>query len=292
MLLINDHEKIITVYEETTSYLQDNPNLLRELGIHVFSFHELLDLIPHYNDSHESGHFFPFSEAYAELENSTELSKQGFYRHALFSLRNTLELVVIGLYFDRQDQARKEIRSWFISNNSTPHFKQTFDKLLQLSNFTIFSTKRPIRKEARQLYEELSDFVHIKGYRYSSTGQSKSNFNTFSEQAFLRNIRLLKQIVHCCIKLVLLKYPIGVQELPLWEKFGFDIPVGGFLHSPDDVLRVLPSSDVRLLQEISNNDSDVQEISEAIHNMPDLTEEKIDLQRQRNRQMYEVRAHH
>ena len=199
---------------------------------------------------------------------------------------------MIGLYFDREDQARKEIRSWFISNNSTPHFKQTLDKLLQLPNFTIFSTKRPIRKEARQLYEELSDFVHIKGYRYSSTGQSKSNFNTFGEQAFLRNIRLLKQIVHCCIKLVLLKYPIGVQELPLWEKFGFDIPVGGFLQSPDDVLRVLPSSDVRLLKEISNNDSYVQKISEAIHNMPDLTEEEIDLQRQRWRQMYEVRTHH
>ena len=37
---------------------------------------------------------------------------------------------------------------------------------------------------------------------------------------------------------------------------------------------------------------DVQELSEAIHNMPDLTEKEIDLQRQRYRQMYEVRAHH
>ena len=94
------------------------------------------------------------------------------------------------------------------------------------------------------------------------------------------------------IKLVWLKYPIVGQELPLWEKFGFDIPVGGFLQSPDDVLRVLPSSDICLLQEISDNDSDVQKISEAIHNRPDLTEEEIDLQRQRYRQMYEVRAHH
>ncbi len=85
------------------------------------------------------------------------------------------------------------------------------------------------------------------------------------------------------IKLVLLKYPIGAQKLPLWEKFGFDTPVGGFLESPDNVLRVLPSSDVCLLQKISNNDSDVQELSEAIHNMPDLTEEEIDLQRQRYR---------
>ncbi len=88
MLLINDHQKITTVYEKTALYLQDNPNLLRELGIHAFSFHELIDLIPQYNDRLGSGHFFPFSEAYAELENSIELSKQGFYRHALFSLRS------------------------------------------------------------------------------------------------------------------------------------------------------------------------------------------------------------
>ncbi|MYB58268.1 MAG: hypothetical protein F4X51_17920 [Gemmatimonadetes bacterium] len=187
---------------------------------------------------------------------------------------------MIGLYFDREDQAHKEIRPWITSNNSTPYFKQTLNKLLQLPNFTIFSTKRPIRDEVGQLYDELSDFVHIRGYRYSSTGQSEANFNRFSEQAFLRNIHLLKQIVHCCIKLVLLKYPIGVQELPLWEKFGFNTPIGGFLNSPDDVLRVLPSSDVCLLQKISNNDSDVKKISEEIHNMPDLTEEEIDLQSQ------------
>ena len=279
MLLINDHKKIIEVYEETTSYLQDNPNLSEELGVHVFAFYELNDVIPQDIDRLWSGHFFPFSEAYTELENSIELSKQGFYRHALFCLRNTLELVVIGLFFDREDKAHEEIQSWLRSNDPTPYLKKTLDKLLQLPNFIAFSTERPIRDEVRQLYDELSDFVHIKGYRYSSRGQSNANFNRFSEQAFLRNICLLKQIVHLCIKLVLLKYPIGVRKLPLWEKFGFDIP-GGFLHTPDNVLRVLPSSDLCLLQKISNNDSDAQKISEAILNMPDLTEEEQDLQSQ------------
>ena len=279
LMLINDHKKIIEVYEETTSYLQDNPNLSEELGIHVFAFYELNGVIPQDIDRLWSGHFFPFSEAYTELENSIELSKQGFYRHALFCLRNTLELVVIGLYFDREDQAHKEIQPWFTSNESTPHFKRTLEKLLKLPNFTIFRTKRPIDDEAKQLYDELSDFVHIKGYSYSSRGQSNANFNRFSEQVFLRNICLLKQIVHCCIKLVLLKYPIGVQKLPLWEKFGLNTP-GGFLEVPDNVLRVIPSSDLCLLQKISSNDLDVQEISKAIHNMPDLTQEELDRQTQ------------
>ena len=280
-MLINDHKKIITVYEKTVSYLQDSPNLSEELGIYISSFYELNDLIPQYIDRLGSGHFFPFLEAYTELENSIELSKQGFYRHALFCLRNTLELVVLGLYFDREDQAHKEIRSWFTSDNPTPRFSRMLDKLLQLPNFIIFSAERPIRDEVKRLYDVLSDFVHIRGFRYSSTGQGKVHFNGFSEQAFLRNICLLKQIVHCCIKMVLLKYPIGVQELPLWEKFGFNKPIGGFLESPNVVLRLLPSSDVCLLQKISNNDSDVQELSEEIHNMPDLTEEEIDLQYQR-----------
>ena len=280
MILINDHKKIIKVYEETTSYLQDNPNLLEELGIHVFAFYELNDVIPQDIDRFWSGHFFPFSEAYTELENSIELSKQGFYRHALFCLRNTLELVVIGLFFDREDKAHEEIQSWLRSSDPTPYFKKTLDKLLQLPTFIAFRAEPPIRDEVRQLYDKLSDFVHIKGYSYSSRGQSNANFNRFSEQAFLRNIRLLKKIVRCCIKLVLLKYPIGVQKLPLWEKFGFNKPVGGFLEVPDRVLRVLPSSDVCLLQKISNNDSDVQELSEEIHSRPDLTEEELDLQSQ------------
>ena len=279
MILINDHKKIIEVYEETMSYLQDNPNLSEELGSHVFAFYELNGVIPQTIDRLWSGHFFPFSEAYTELENSIELSKQGFYRHALFCLRNTLELVVIGLFFDREDQAHKEIRPWFTSNESTPYFKKTLKKLLQLPTFIAFSNERPIRDEVERLYDELSDFVHIKGYSYSSRGQSNANFNRFSEQAFLGNIRLLKKIVRCCIKLVLLKYPIGVQKLPLWEKFGLNTP-GGFLEVPDNVLRVIPSSDLCLLQKISNNDLDVQEISEEIHNMPDLTQEEIDRQNQ------------
>ncbi len=86
--------------------------------------------------------------------------------------------------------------------------------------------------------------------------------------------------------MVLLKYPIGVQELPLWEKFGFNKPIGGFLESPNVVLRLLSSSDICLLQEISNNDSDVQELSEEIHNMPDLTKKEIDIQRQKFDNLY------
>lgn len=46
MLLINDHKKIIKVYKKTASYLQDNPNLSRELGIHAYSFLKLQDVIP------------------------------------------------------------------------------------------------------------------------------------------------------------------------------------------------------------------------------------------------------
>ena len=74
-MLINDHKKIIKVYKETSLYLQNNPNLSEELEIYISSFYELNDLIPQYIDRLGSGHFFPFFEAYTELENSIEQTR-------------------------------------------------------------------------------------------------------------------------------------------------------------------------------------------------------------------------
>ena len=61
MSLINDHQKIMTVYEKTVSYLQDRSNISEELEIYISSFYELNDLIPQYIDRLGSGHFFLFS---------------------------------------------------------------------------------------------------------------------------------------------------------------------------------------------------------------------------------------
>ena len=83
------------------------------------------------------------------------------------------------------------------------------------------------------------------------------------------------------VTILLLKYPIGMKNLPFWEKFGFDAPAEGFLNetSRQIVLDTLDEKTKEVLQKISNNDPNVKEIVNQILTMPDLTEEQLNQQR-------------
>lgn len=281
LLLINDHEKIKAVYEETEQYLDSHKELLEEVGSHLWAYHEVGDLVPQTVQNVGSGHYFPYSESYYELENSFELCKQGFYRYSFFALRCVIELAVIGLYFDRDDQAHIDVREWLRSREPTPRFKQTLSSLFRLEYYSLFDQKLMLQQEVKDIYSSLSDAVHVRGYRYSQSAQTRANFNQFNDRPLRQYAKLMATVVKDIIIMMLLKYPIGMQRLPLWEKFGFNGPVGGFLDetSRPAVLTILDADSKETLQDISDNDPDVQEIVRDISAMRDLTEEELRKQR-------------
>jgi len=281
LLIINDHKKIEEVYQASEDYLKNHGSLLDEIAAYAWAYNEAGTLVPQTLENFWSGHFFPFAESYYELENSFELCRQGFYRHSLFALRCVLELAVIGLYFDKEDQAHIRIQEWLQSKDPTPFFRNALRDLFSSGYFKQFDEILPIRDNLEELYSVLSNYVHVRGYRYSTTGQSWSNFNRFNERALTRYVQLMKKTVRSNIIMMLLKYPIGMQQLPIWDKFGFNSPVGGILDesSQEAVLNVLDESTRTLLQDISNSNPDTKAIVESILAMPDLTDRELEKQR-------------
>ena len=279
--IINDHEKVKAVCKETEEYLNSHKDLLEEIGSHLWAYHEIGDLIPQTAQNLGSGHYFPYSESYYELENSLELCREGFYRHSFFALRCVMELAVMGLYFDKDNQAHIDVQKWLHSKEPTPHFRRALSRLFELEYYRQFDQKFMLQQEIRDIYSSLSDAVHVRGYRYSTSGQTRANFNRFNDRALRQYIKLMATIVKDIIIMMLLRYPIGMQRLPLWEKFGFNEPVGGFLNetSCSAVLAILDVDSKETLQSISDNDPEVQEILRDIHAMPDLTEEGLEKQR-------------
>jgi len=117
LIIINDHKKVEEVYNKSEEYLKIHRDLRDEVATYLWAYHEIGDLIPQTVENVRTGHFFPYSESYYELENSFELCKQGFYRHSLFTLRCVLELGVMELYFDKEDQAHIDIQNWLRSDD-------------------------------------------------------------------------------------------------------------------------------------------------------------------------------
>ena len=280
LLIINDHKKIEEVYQKSEDYLKKHESLLDEIAAYLWAYNEAGTLVPQTLENFWSGHFFPFAESYYELENSFELCKQGFYRHSLFALRCVLELAVIGLYFDKEDQAHIDIQEWFHSKDPTPFFRNALKSLFSSGYFKQFDERLSLHNDVEDLYSVLSDYVHVRGYRYSTTGQSRSNFNQFNKPALIRYVQLMKKIVKSNIIMMLLKYPIGMQHLPMWDKFGLNSPMGGILDesSQKAVLNVLDESTKMLLQEVSDNDPNTKAIAKSILAMPDLTDGELEKQ--------------
>jgi len=291
LLIINDHKKVEDVYNKSEEYIEINSNLRDEIATYLWAYHEIGNLIPQTVENFWSGHFFPYSESYYELENSFELCKQGFYRHSLFALRCVLELGVIGLYFDLDDKAHIDVKDWLRSKDPTPHFHSSLQRLFKLEYFRRFNDVFSLQQEVKNIYSSLSDFVHVRGYHYSTTGQTRSNFNQLSDSSLRRYVEFMKNVVKVVIIMMLLKYPIGMQNLPIWDKFGLNSLAGGFLDesSRPAVLVILDEDTKEILQNISNNDPAVNEIVTQIYALPNLTEEQLEKQRAEWEEMHGTR---
>ena len=58
----------------------------------MWAFYSLGQLIPETIEKFGSGHYFPYSEAFYNLQSSLELAMHGFYSQAFVGLRSVLEL--------------------------------------------------------------------------------------------------------------------------------------------------------------------------------------------------------
>jgi hypothetical protein len=292
--LINSDEKILGVLQESNRYLVENRELTDSVVECLWGWRSLLSLLPQTIEKFLSGHVFPLVEAQYEVESSAELCKLGFYKHAIASLRNVLELGLLSVYWDIDDQSHIDIREWLGSHKPTPFMRPVLTRLRRDGKITRFDERHKIFEETMALYGKLCDYAHTKGTRFSSRRLSKANFNTFHEPS----VKMWRDFFFAVTKLVvafhLLKYPVALQYTPIEQKFGIAGPIGGFLELREaERLKSLFEKNIAdTLQEISDNDPGARSLAEWVNAQPDITEEQLNEQFERqDRQMIEMQGY-
>lgn len=277
---LNQPDRANEVYETSQEYLSGHDDLTKRTQDHLRARYEVNDVVPETAPRLGSGHFFLFLESYTELELALSLALLGFYRHAFDSLRSSLELCVAGVYYDREDDAESKIEAWIRSNERTPQFRKMIQGLTTVPGCEVFSRVTDFKKSLEKNYDALGGFVHTRGFPYSSSRLSGSNVLQFSETSLRGFTDFFCVIAHSSVILILLKYPIGLQPVPLFQKFGLWPPLGGFLDDGAQaaVRAILSDDEYTVLRAISDADPDVLQIMKGIDGLADLTDEDLEQQ--------------
>ena len=121
-------ERNIEVNGKTKKFLEKNPKLRTQIEELGRAYNAINYIIPHDSTNYWSGHFFPCSESWTELQASFNLICIGFHKQAFISLRSTLELGLLSVYFNINDEGHITIQDWYKSQEgrdaNTPNTKK------------------------------------------------------------------------------------------------------------------------------------------------------------------------
>jgi hypothetical protein len=274
-----DCEKSIEVYNLSKKFIEDG-EFKDKLDDLFWMYYSIGDLIPHKIESFWSGHFFPWTESWEELQISYNLCLFGFYKQAMVALRSALELGLLSIYWNLNDDGHKIIREWLKSEKNTPYNDEIWKKLEKHKNFKLFQQKIDVKNRILNL-GILHNYVHSKGRKYSnSIGLPKSNFQTFEVKGFSDWFGAFEEVVKVLSILHLIKYPLGVIKLDYHQKFGIDTPMfGGLQESQIERIRKLVSKEeFEQIEFIAQNDETVKEILKWISKLPNMSEDEREQQ--------------
>lgn len=261
---------------KTISFIKAN-GLYSEFSNYHNAMHLVFNLIPQTSENLFSGSMFPFFECEYEANTSSFLAELGLYKQAMISLRSALELGILSVYWDIDDKAHIEIQDWLHSRTDTPFNNQIKKKILTNNNVVIFDRKHLLLDSVYKLFSELSNFTHSKGAKYSSNKFSYAIGNImFQENNLLFWIENYKTVVKYVVLVHLLKYPVAVIPLPLYDKFGIDPPSASFLSNDSvEIIKKLFNDDEWLtLENISRNDPTANGIREWFNSLPDMSKKE------------------
>ena len=281
-------QNTLDILESTNAYLHENEEIVGKIN-EILRVHRTgLDLLPETLENVGSGHVFPIGESEYELESSIHLCKLGFYKHAIIALRNVLELGLLSVYWDIDGKSHINIPEWLSSNEQTPFRKEIIKVLKKNERIVEFDKEHNIFVQITDLYHELSDFSHTKGKSFSSTELSRANFNTFNPESIRKWLDFMGRVAAIVITIHILQYPVGLQNVNLFSKFGFNSPQLGFLepHQVDGIRQFLDGKVTETLQTISDADPRAKFISQKINDMPDLPDEDIRAQEEEQEKLF------
>lgn len=275
-------DKSIQVKNETADYLEKNPEIKSRIQNLYIVYHSLHDLIPVTFESFWSGHNFPYSESWDDLQISFTLCQFGLYKQAMGSLRSALELGLLSVYYNINDQGHETVKKWLRSSPNkeadTPRMGLIWKILIAHPNIAKFQSKVDIQQQLLDL-GFLHNYVHTKGHKFSNgMGMMKSNFQTFEEESFMKWQTCLESIIEVVCILHLLKYPAGMIRYDYSRKFGIDIPSFSHLQESnlDRIENLFPKDKMELLSQISSEDTGTTNFINWIESHEDKTEQDVE----------------
>lgn len=276
----DDH--FASTQEFTDSYLERNAQQARSIENSFWIVQSLVQLIPVTKDNLFSGNLFPISEAKYELMTSVSLARMGLYKHALIALRQFLELGFLSVSWDSNDLSHQDIQPWLASEIRTPGWEPLVKRLKTIDGVSLYLDSDPeFFDRAKQVFHELGAYVHTRGYKSSSSAlYGTANFPIFNEATFELWSSKLREVVRAVLAVHLMKYPVGMLETPLSNKYGLNSIAGGLVE-PHQAQRFAAylDEDVRdRLRAQSEQDEDAVALQASILNLPDLTPDEWEVQ--------------
>lgn len=272
-------EEGLKVYEESKRYISKSGRE-QEIDDFAWSYHTVGNLIPHTLESLWSGHFFPWIESWEDLQISCSLCLLGLYKQAMVSLRSSLELGLLSVYWNLNDDGHKIVRQWLRSKEDTPRVSEIWKRLSKHKNFSSFQKEYDLKTRLLNL-GHLHDYAHTKGYKYSNRfGIKMGNLQIFEPKGFEIWFSNFVEVIEVLAICHLIKYPLGTIRFPYGTKFGIDKPsFGGLDEYEVDKLERLVGQDVFVkIVQVGKADSKVKEITAWVQSLPDMTEEDIEHQ--------------
>jgi hypothetical protein len=272
----SEHYKLISQYEIDNGYQSEVENGLSSFFLlgQNFPMRDISDFF--------SAENFSMVESFEEIEASYQLIKYGFYKQSMISLRTSLEIGLLSIYWSIIGKDSSEFKEWLSSKRDTPYKNKKFwNKLKSNENIEEFDKNFNLIEEIKSF--SLSDFVHTKGIWFSNFGEFQRKLKGCDKiENFNEWLVNFKNIIRIIGILHLLKFPtlnIKFSTEFLLSKFGtFDnIPQFGAGLGDEMYLTTsfIPENELWFINDLANNNVEVIEIKKWINKLPDLTKKEI-----------------
>lgn len=287
---IYEPDKSIEVLKATEAFFVDYPEKKARIIDLGWAYHSIGRIVPQTLENFWSGHFFPYMESWDELQVSFNLMTFGLYKQAFMSLRSSLEIGMLSVYYNINDDGHNTVKAWYRSKDSreanTPRAEKIWKILRSNDNISSFDREFDLKRQFDDL-GFLHNYVHTKGYKYSNyIGLLSSNCQTFEEKGLIRWMEVYEQVVLLLLTLHLLKYPMGIIEFDWFKKVGIDNPFPVLdAGQVKRIKKILPEAHIAAIEKIAENDYETQLLLSHICSAPDMTDDDLENQMFRFDQM-------
>lgn len=240
--------------------------------------------------------YYPATETEMELDYSIKHALIGSYKSAFADLRRGLELSIIGVYLSSEQYDRKKALDWIMSNDDTPGFSKSINKLVRQSRFKDINLACDWKNNLQKLYWLLSDFSHNKGQLKGYRALNSPNFFTAGTSAPTIKKETLKEFCDLYIKTVkeivaiqALYNPVILVGVPFDEKYGLEGPMSGYFNDgqAEAVNKLIPGNYRVFFDSVIASDAEINSVKHHFASLPDLTEQDLKEQAKRQKEFFE-----